>query len=95
VSKVKIDRSGIQALLKSSGVASEVEGYADGIAASVLSHPSVASRDIDVETASGVSDRARTIVTIMHAAGLGLQAKHGVLSRAVGDSGLKFVGRAE
>ena len=91
---VRLDRSGVAALLKSSGVASEISSTAGRVADAVRADAAVARHSMPVSTASGVSDRARSIVTIMHAGGLGVQAKHGSLSRAVASTGLAFKGAA-
>lgn len=88
--QIRLDHGGMGELLKSDGVASLVDDAADLVQQRALNHPSVQTHGMPVETASGVSDRARAIVTIMHAGGLGVQAKHGVLSRAVADTGLSF-----
>lgn len=92
---VKIDREGIRALLKSSEVGAHIDTVADGVAERARNHSSVRDHIMDVETDSGVSDRVRAVVTIMHPGGLGVQAKHGVLSKAVADSGLTFRGASQ
>lgn len=86
--KVRLDHDGMAELLKSSGVADVVGNVADSVADNVRGHSAVTRNSLPVDVRHGQSDRARSIVAITHPAGLAVQAKHGVLTRAVSAAGL-------
>lgn len=95
--KFRLDHGGMAALLKSQGVAGAVEERARAVAAAAQVAPEITRNGMSVGVRSGVTDRARSVVTIEHPGGLGVQAKHGTLTRAVGSAGLssaKVRGRA-
>lgn len=84
--KIRLDHKGMEAMLKSQPVAKAVHAEAVKVADRVRANAAVVRNGVqdDVEVTDYVTDRAASAVTITHAAGLGLEGKHGVLSRAVG-----------
>lgn len=92
-SRVKLDRAGLIAVLKSSEVANVVEGMAERVADNI---DGTQAHDGPVEVGvmpSERGDRAGALVTIMHPAGIGLEAKHGVMTRAASAAGLRVTAR--
>ncbi len=87
---VRLDHAGIREVLQSEAVFQALHGLADEVAAEVRSHPRVQAHGVDgaVEVEAETTDRARLTVGILHPAGKGLEAKHGVLTRAAGAAGL-------
>lgn len=91
--KIRLDSKGIGAMLKSAPVASAVEAAAEAVFSNI---GAVTARDgqvVPVEVTTGTTDRAVARVTLMHAAGVGLQAKHGTLTKAASAAGLEVRGR--
>lgn len=98
MARVRLDHGGMREMLQSAPVADEVRDRADGVASSVraqgrtVDDQDVAGRAVTVplpvEVHSYRTDRAAAAVTLNHPAGLGMQAKHGVLTRAAGAAGL-------
>ena len=88
--KFALDHAGMAEMLTSTFMLGAVVKAANAVRASAAAAPEIGRHDAPVDTTSGVSDRARAIVTIMHPGGRGMQAKHGTLSQAVAASGLKF-----
>lgn len=88
MARVRLDSAGIAELLQSSGVRKVVDSAADAVADNARGAAEVQRHGMRVLTDSGTSDRARAIVTIAHAGGLGVQGKHGTLTRAVSAAGL-------
>jgi|SRR5690554_5440258 len=94
--RVRLDRAGVRQVLASySGVRRMVSAAADQVGAVVRAQAHQAdspgqdsgvdiSGDVIVETASGYDGRPVGVVTIRHPAGAAMQAKYGVLTRAVG-----------
>ncbi len=85
--KIRLDRAGMAAMLKSSGVALEVEIAAEDVASRI--HEDTHDGPAPVEVTTGTTDRAVARVTITHAAGLALEAKYGALTRAAQGAGLE------
>lgn len=90
------DYHGIGEVLKSAGMTDAVTEVATTVARNVdaqgLTAESGAAESGAAITAvvkSSVSDRARATVTIEHPAGEGMQAKHGVLTKAAAAAGLE------
>lgn len=85
--KLKLDRAGMAAMLKSPPVAAEVKVLASEVAGRV----SFTSHDgpVPVKTSSYTTDRAAASVTIEHASGMGAEAKYGTLSKAAASVGLQ------
>ena len=90
MAKFRLDHPGVVEMLKSTFIMGAVVEAANAVRTSAATAPEIVRHDATVDTASGISDRARAIVTIMHPGGLGMQAKHGTLSRAVAAAGLKM-----
>lgn len=91
---VKLSNAGMDDLAKSGAVQREVTSLAERVAANVRAQnirveglPGDVA--LPVEVASYITDRARSGVTIAHAAGLAVQAKHGVLTKAAAAVGLE------
>jgi hypothetical protein len=91
--KLKLDSKGIGDLLKSREVASAVMGAAKAVSSGIdeVAHDGKA---VPVELRAYTSNRAVVAVTLLHAAGLGLEAKRGTLTRAASAAGLEVTGRS-
>jgi hypothetical protein len=87
--KIRLDRGGMAAMLKSAGVASAVEAAAESTFSNVGAVEAHDGQVVPVEVTTGTTDRAIARVTLLHAAGLGLQAKHGTLTKAAQAAGLQ------
>jgi hypothetical protein len=94
VAKVRIDSRGMAEVAKSAGVAAEVERLAGTVADNVRAqgHRVSSGDPLPVRVDTYTTDRAAAAVVINHAAGLGMQAKYGVLTKAAGDAGLEVRG---
>lgn len=80
--KIRLDHKGIAQMLKSQPFAEAVHDLAERVAGNVVV-------DADVEVRDYTTDRAASSVTIAHPAGLAIQAKHGVLTKAAASVGLE------
>lgn len=87
--QIKLDSAGIRAVLLSGQVAAEIGALASGIAARVEGETARNGEPIPVVVDEGKSDRARAVVGMLHPAALGLEAKHGVLTKAARAEGLQ------
>lgn len=87
--KIRLDSSGIAALLKSSGVMEAVSDAAAAVQTAAEGDAAVVRNNVPVRVRTGYSDRARAVVALAHPAGVGIQAKHGSLTRAVSAAGLR------
>ena len=87
--KIKIDSDGMAELLKSAAIMTAVENAARVVADNAEKDPSVQRHGVPVGVRTGYTDRARAVVALAHPAGIGIQAKHGTLTRAVSAAGLK------
>ena len=89
--QIKLNSAGMLAMLKSVEVAAAVHAQAEAVAANVRADPNMARRGIvdEVSVDDYTTDRAATSVTITHAAGLGMEGKHGVLTKAARAAGLE------
>lgn len=85
-SDFKLDHAGMAEILLSDDVRIAVHDAAETVAARVRGDAAIVRNDLtdSVEVADYTTDRAASSVTITHAAGLGIEAKHGTLSRAAG-----------
>lgn len=90
---VRLDHSGMAAVAKSAAVRAEVTKLAERVADNVRAQgirvegePGDVS--LPVEVTSYTTDRARSSVTIKHASGQAVQAKHGALTKAAAQAGL-------
>ena len=93
---VHIRDSAIGEIAKSPSIMSAVKDLAGVVAANVGAQGFTASSGaaqsgapITAVVSTGVTDRDRATVTIQHPAGLAMQAKHGVLTRAASMAGLE------
>lgn len=84
--KVTLDSAGMEEMLKSAPVAAAVMAEAEKVANAVRADPNVLRHEMqdDVITGPLTTDRAVAYITIAHAGGMGMEAKHGTLSRAAG-----------
>ncbi|WP_405061894.1 hypothetical protein OG474_09635 [Kribbella sp. NBC_01505] len=89
--RIKLDSAGIQAMLRSAEVAAAIHAVAENVADNVRADPNILRRGIEGEVSVDdyVTDRAATSVTITHPAGLGMEGKHGVLTKAARAAGLE------
>lgn len=100
MARVRLDHDGMREMLKSEPVAAEVRATAERIADRARSQGrtvddiSVSGRAVTrsladyVRVYSYTTDRAAAGVTLAHPAGLGMQAKHGVLTTSASALGL-------
>lgn len=91
--KVRLASRGIEAIAKSSEVRREVTALAEKVADNVRSmgirvEGVPGDVALPVEVTSYITDRARSSVTIKHASGAAVQAKHGALTKAAAQAGL-------
>lgn len=83
--QIKLNRKGIQEILKVR-MRKPIDELADRIAANV----DVGSvSDAPVQVRSYTTDRAAASVTIAHAAGIAIEAKHGALRKAAASQGFE------
>lgn len=88
----RLDRSGLKQLLRSQQLGSEVTQLANRVAANVraagqkVEHGEV---EIPVVVDEYTTDREAASVTLAHPAGLAVQAKHGLLTKAAAAVGLE------
>jgi hypothetical protein len=97
VARIKLDPRGIEEVAKSREMHAAVKALAEQIADNVRSQGvRVEGGDVSLpvnvygpeNTSSMRLDRAKAYVTLAHAAGLAVQAKHGTLSRAASQAGV-------
>lgn len=87
---VRLDSPGIEAVLKSDAMAEQVRAVAEQIA----ERARAARPDDPFEVRSRIApDRAVSSVTLTHAKGLAVQAKHGTLTRAAAAAGYEVRGK--
>lgn len=86
--------AGMAEMLKSPKVAAAVHAAAEATAANVRADPNMIRHEIqdEVSVDDYVTDRAATSVTITHPAGIGMEGKHGVLTKAARATGLEVNG---
>lgn len=95
--KVKLNHREIAKRLKDDDIRAAVRDAAERVKDAVEAQGiTVGDRDggaheypLPVEINSQTTDRAREVVVIPHAAGLAVQAKHGVLTKAASAAGLE------
>jgi hypothetical protein len=93
---VRLDTSGIKALLKSQQVESATREAAEAVADNVramnigVDDRTGGSREYDlpVEVSMYETDRAHAVVVLAHPSGDAVQAKHGALTKAAAQAGL-------
>lgn len=93
MARIRLDHAGIAEMLKSGPVAAAVADIAEAVAAEARSDAAVARHGVPVKVNHYTTDRAASSVTLAHPAGLGIEAKHGTLTRAAGAAGLEVTGR--
>lgn len=94
---VHMSYAGWSQVLKSGEMQAIIAAKAEQIASSVEAEGiTVGDREggpheipLPVEVSHGVTDRARSRVTLAHPSGIAVQAKHGVLTRAAAAAGLE------
>ena len=99
--RVRLNSKGVSAALKSGGMQATVRAAAEAVAANVRAEGIKVGdkdggrreRDLPVEVSMTTTDRAHARVTLAHAAGQAVQAKHGALTKAAGQAGLDVRGR--
>lgn len=95
--KLRLDRAGIAAVLRSAPVESAVSDLAEGVASRI--HETAHDGPVPVETrsrvASGgrISARPAVDVILAHPGGLAIEAKYGALTKAASAAGLEVRGR--
>jgi hypothetical protein len=89
--KIELDHAGIAEMLNSREVAAAVHAFAETVADNVRANPHIVARGItdEVSVDDYITDRAASSVTITHPAGLGMEGKHGVLTKAARAAGLQ------
>jgi hypothetical protein len=78
----------LDALLKDPGIASVINGLAQSVAVNAR-YTTSDGETLPVVVDQYTTDRRAASVTIAHPAGLAVQAKHGVLTRAASAAGLE------
>lgn len=99
--KVQLNHAGIAAILKSGEMHSFIETATEAVAQAVRDQGIKVGAfkgghgDIDLPVIAKVitTDRAHGSVLINHPAGIAVQAKHGVLTKAASSAGLQVKGR--
>lgn len=94
--RIKLDHRGIAAILKSAPMVAATKVAAEQVAQKVrdqgikVGDSDGGPREVDlpVEVTMHTTDRAHANVTITHAAGASVQAKHGALTKAAAQVGL-------
>lgn len=92
---VRLDRKGIVEVLKSAGMVREIRDVTEQVAdnARRQGHAVHSGEPLPVEASVVITDRAHGSVTIAHPAGIGMQAKYGVLTKAAAEAGLEVTER--
>jgi hypothetical protein len=91
---VKLNPLGVVGVLNSQPVRSMVDGAAEKVAGNVRDqgHQVHGGGELPVEVSSYTTDRAAAAVVLTHPAGIAMQAKYGVLTKAAADEGLEVRG---
>lgn len=84
---VKLDHKGIAELLKSAKFGQEVNAAAEKMAEATRAE--IGDGSVEVVVDRYTTDRQAAAVVIADAAGVSLQAKHGVLTKSAGSVGLE------
>lgn len=94
--RVQLNPAGIAEALKSEPIKKAVEDAANAIAEGIAAQGLVAESGVDGGSPDivgvveiEVTDTAHATVTIQHPAGLAMQARHGVLTKAAASAGLE------
>lgn len=86
--RIRLDHRGMGAMLRSAEVAEVIAAEADKVQEVAEAHPSIVRHGMPVEHGAYATDRAAEGVTITHAGGVAVEAKHGVLADAARSVGL-------
>ena len=91
---VRLDSNGIGDLLKSSAMRSAVDKAANAVAENARDqgHTVESGEALPVTVTSYTTDRAAASVALAHPAGVAMQAKYGVLTKAASDAGMEVKG---
>lgn len=92
--KVRLDRGGIQSLLKSGEMTALVADAAEAVASQVRSQGIrvdgvPGDYELPVTVTEYTTDRAAASVALAHPSGIAVQAKHGALTKAASAEGLQ------
>lgn len=95
--RIKLDSRALEAILKSEEVRNELQDLAGEMKSFIEGHGirvgdadgGKHEYDLPVTVESQTTDRAREVVGINHPAGMAVQAKHGVLTKAAAHVGLQ------
>lgn len=93
--RVELDRDGVAEVLTSAEFAAAIQTAAEVVAESVRvqGHRVSSGDELPVEVfVDPAPDRAAVTVAIRHPAGVGMQAHHGVLTRAAEAAGIEVAG---
>jgi hypothetical protein len=90
--KIRLDRDGIAEMLRSAPVEAAVLAKAEMVQRLTAAARTVAKRDAPVWVGAHETDRAAATVTIAHAGGMAMEAKHGPLTKAARAVGLDIAG---
>jgi hypothetical protein len=95
--KVDLDSRGVEAVLKSSDVKRAVEKAANDVADKVRQQGIrvvgiPGEIELPVKVTIQETDRARASVALAHPSGKAVQAKHGALTKAAAQAGLRVKG---
>jgi hypothetical protein len=85
---VRLNHAGIAKVLRSAQMHAVIDKAAAEIAVIVRANPHIERHGAEIAVESYETDRAAAAVLIKHPAGIGIEAKHGVLADAVVASGL-------
>ena len=95
--RIQVDRKGVGEVAKSREMQALIHDLAEEVAQNVrdlgiMVNGEPGTDELPVKVSDSVTDRAVSRVSITHPAGLAVQAKHGALSKAASDAGLKLKG---
>jgi hypothetical protein len=92
-SRIRLDRGGIAEVLLSEEVGSAVHDLAETAASFADGHTVHGGDDLPVKVDDYRTDRRASGVTLAHPAGLGKEAKYGILAGAAASAGLQVTAR--
>ncbi len=93
-SRVRLNRPGVSAVLRSAKTRSVIDALAEKVADNVRGQGLIVTSGaaLPVTVSHYTTDRAAAAVVLAHPAGIGMQAKHGALTKAAADAGLEVRG---
>jgi hypothetical protein len=86
--KIVLDSRGMEAMLKSPRVGVAISSLAGEVAAIAESSPTARRNSPEIVVENYETDRAASAVVVKHPGGLGMEAKHGLLSKSARAAGL-------